>query len=886
MICEKWSQVAEMVLCIEELDEALGIMCLCSRAFVDDRDLYYLGLKGLCSKEDDRTEQQQEQEEDSPTLMVESIKTNDINVEECELDSEAELMLSMGLPLHFGGTSVHKDIVPSEKSNKRPKVKKTKKKAQRKYLNEILRQAQEEVSEDCSLVGFDDFTLTVEVNPAGECQPPTGEDPLADHMLPNSLPVEGDWEHYWNKYGEGLLWQSWQDKHPEPPSVEPAPKSEPWSCPDTKEEWEQHYTDVYWQYWELYRYWAAQGWTIDTFCSGNTSISTSGIRTNLSGVDSVGTSSDISELSPCPVANTALRKSPCLNDEQCNEVLDGISIINLNSEEMEQDELALRVIDDAQQQLSQTPGGRQRPSAPNGSEPSGGGTEKRCASSGRESTDQPGSQPVSRSKPNDQRISIKREEDGEEDEEEPPHENSLAKLKRSHELDAEENPTTLLEETCSVLGYKYGKGQKYGGISQLSCRKVQYLEKDVKLKSKFLDMHRPIGSKNKHIFFPEEFEEAPLKKNKTLHKVQNFLKQISGPVENNVDDCLFPEKASGSSTDSESEPGSSTERECPTMPQSPNGGQASCEEIHSDSVLCVPRVNRASDVQDDTGVTAIDNLGRTEVSSSRELVALDIPDYLQVEKEAERSTPKKRIRKRRKQKKMPSLPPEIAAVPQLAKYWAQRYRLFSRFDDGIKLDAEGWFSVTPEKIAQHIADRVRQPFSCDIIVDAFCGVGGNAIQFALAGKRVIAIDIDPVKINLARNNSEVYGVSEQIEFICGDFMLLASTIKADVVFLSPPWGGPDYASAETFDISTMMTPDGFAIFKLAQKITNNIVYFLPRNADINQVASLAGPGGQVEIEQNFLNNKLKTITVYFGDLIRRDEKLQCAGSCYEKETAL
>lgn len=48
---------------------------------------------------------------------------------------------------------------------------------------------------------------------------------------------------------------------------------------------------------------------------------------------------------------------------------------------------------------------------------------------------------------------------------------------------------------------------------------------------------------------------------------------------------------------------------------------------------------------------------------------------------------------------------------------------------------EGWFSVTPEKIAEHIAHRVQQSFSCDIIVDAFCGVGGNAIQFALASKR-------------------------------------------------------------------------------------------------------------------------------------------------------
>ena len=76
---------------------------------------------------------------------------------------------------------------------------------------------------------------------------------------------------------------------------------------------------------------------------------------------------------------------------------------------------------------------------------------------------------------------------------------------------------------------------------------------------------------------------------------------------------------------------------------------------------------------------------------------------------------------------------------------------------------------------------------------------------------MIAIDIDPVKIDLARNNAEIYGVAEKIEFICGDFLQLASHLKADVVFLSPPWGGPDYATAEIFDISTMMSPDGYPL---------------------------------------------------------------------------
>ena len=34
-----------------------------------------------------------------------------------------------------------------------------------------------------------------------------------------------------------------------------------------------------------------------------------------------------------------------------------------------------------------------------------------------------------------------------------------------------------------------------------------------------------------------------------------------------------------------------------------------------------------------------------------------------------------------------------------------------------------------------------------------------------------------------------------------------------------------------------------------------------------QLTALAGEGGSVEIEQNLLNNKLKTITAYYGELV-------------------
>ena len=70
------------------------------------------------------------------------------------------------------------------------------------------------------------------------------------------------------------------------------------------------------------------------------------------------------------------------------------------------------------------------------------------------------------------------------------------------------------------------------------------------------------------------------------------------------------------------------------------------------------------------------------------------------------------------------MPEELRQWPEIEKYWFQRYRLFSKYEEGIQLDKESWFSVTPEAIAMHIAERCQ----CDLIVDAFCGVGGNSIQ--------------------------------------------------------------------------------------------------------------------------------------------------------------
>ncbi|KIY64846.1 S-adenosyl-L-methionine-dependent methyltransferase [Cylindrobasidium torrendii FP15055 ss-10] len=246
----------------------------------------------------------------------------------------------------------------------------------------------------------------------------------------------------------------------------------------------------------------------------------------------------------------------------------------------------------------------------------------------------------------------------------------------------------------------------------------------------------------------------------------------------------------------------------------------------------------------------------------------------------------------------------ISDVPEhLRKYFAQRTRYFSEFESapGCLLDEEGWYSVTPELIANQIAERCR----CDTILDAFCGVGGNAIAFAQTCQRVIAMDTSPTRLALARHNAQIYGVAHHIEFILGDYISFAKAYntlpstasrKIDVVFLSPPWGGPSYLSgppsptklssptkvddpdpdafplAQAYPLSAIQPIDGADLFHLTRKITPNVAYYLPRNTNLEEVGALLTDEADevkehVEVEEEWMGNKLKAITCYFGGLV-------------------
>ena len=251
------------------------------------------------------------------------------------------------------------------------------------------------------------------------------------------------------------------------------------------------------------------------------------------------------------------------------------------------------------------------------------------------------------------------------------------------------------------------------------------------------------------------------------------------------------------------------------------------------------------------------------------------------------------------------------------KFWSQRRRLFSLFDEGIQMDKESWFSVTPEAIANHISTYLVGNRESAIILDPFCGCGGNAIAFARMErvKMVVCVDKDLEKLKMAASNAAIYDVpTEKMVFIhdsaghvlslfenrrltkkfignkvaknenraeafkIGGLELLPETI--DCIFLSPPWGGIDYAKVgkRNYTLQCIRVDgtkentemNGEDILNGAAKALGHsgpIALFLPKN--INGVALgrsvlRAGYSCPLVLEKNVLNGKLKTVTAYIG----------------------
>src|SRR5260221_637790 len=141
--------------------------------------------------------------------------------------------------------------------------------------------------------------------------------------------------------------------------------------------------------------------------------------------------------------------------------------------------------------------------------------------------------------------------------------------------------------------------------------------------------------------------------------------------------------------------------------------------------------------------------------------------------------------------------------PELARYWAVRRDVFSRWDQGVKVDREGLYTAKPEAVAGGIAALTPG----NVVIDGTCGVGALTIALAARSKSVLAVDIDSSRLNLAQHNARLYGVENRIRFVHGDILEVLKSERADCVIFDPDWGGPGYHTVPSIKLREL-NPDG------------------------------------------------------------------------------
>lgn len=148
----------------------------------------------------------------------------------------------------------------------------------------------------------------------------------------------------------------------------------------------------------------------------------------------------------------------------------------------------------------------------------------------------------------------------------------------------------------------------------------------------------------------------------------------------------------------------------------------------------------------------------------------------------------------------------------------RRRRLFSLWDRGIQTDDEGLLSATPERLALELVAGLSGR-----VLDGTCGVGALAIAAARSGCQVVACDLHGPRLEMARHNAALYGVSLELRRQ-SVVELLREDRGFDALLLDPPWGGRGY------DRAGMRAEDlPFPLLETLELAPDRVVLKLPRS---------------------------------------------------------
>jgi len=150
----------------------------------------------------------------------------------------------------------------------------------------------------------------------------------------------------------------------------------------------------------------------------------------------------------------------------------------------------------------------------------------------------------------------------------------------------------------------------------------------------------------------------------------------------------------------------------------------------------------------------------------------------------------------------------------------------------LKLTDEGQYSVTRRRDADRIISilkAVLKDTKGKSITDATGCVGGDTIHFGLNFQKVDSIEINPTNFEALQNNVSVYDL-KNVSLHLGNSISIFNW-KTDVLYIDPPWGGPNYKDLPNLDLymSSRRIDEWLEEILLRKNRPKHIVLKLPHN---------------------------------------------------------
>ena len=119
----------------------------------------------------------------------------------------------------------------------------------------------------------------------------------------------------------------------------------------------------------------------------------------------------------------------------------------------------------------------------------------------------------------------------------------------------------------------------------------------------------------------------------------------------------------------------------------------------------------------------------------------------------------------------------------------------------LQMTPEGHYSVTRRRDGEHILSIMTSivgNLKDKSITDSTACVGGDTINFALHFKEVHSIEYSKDNFTALKHNVSVYNL-RNVSLYHGDCMKIYNW-ASDVLYIDPPWGGPDYREKKELDL--------------------------------------------------------------------------------------